>query len=147
MKQLQHSITKRSAEMEQLKQQTLVIEEDIKALQQKIMEVGGVKLRSQKAKVENIKEQIETCNEQIVRAQVARTKAEKDLQKAEAAVITNTEELERIAEEIASIEEDITNKTSAALEVRQRCDEAKAVSRSLIELAHLKFNQPCIIAY
>ncbi|RKP27676.1 RecF/RecN/SMC [Syncephalis pseudoplumigaleata] len=129
MKQLQKSMAKRSAEMEQLKQQTSVIEQDIKALQEKIMEVGGVRLRSQKAKVENIKEQMESCNEQAVRAQVARTKAEKDLQKAEAAVAANTAEVERIAEEIASIESEIASKTEEALEVRQRCDEARAVER------------------
>ncbi|KAI9594810.1 hypothetical protein BDF19DRAFT_96626 [Syncephalis fuscata] len=139
MKQLQKSITERSVQLEQLKQQASVIEQDIKALQEKIMEVGGVRLRSQKAKVENIKEQMESCNEQSVRAQVSRTKAEKDGNKAEQAVASNTAELEAIAQEIADIEQKINDKTSAALEVRQRCDEAKALMEDKDEqLAEMK---------
>ena len=48
--------------MDKLHAETAGIENEIKALQEKIMEVGGVKLRSQKAKVDDLREEITALN-------------------------------------------------------------------------------------
>ena len=47
------------------------VEEEIKVLQDKIMEAGGEKLRSQRAKVDDLKEQINSHNEEMSNAEVS----------------------------------------------------------------------------
>jgi structural maintenance of chromosome 4 len=128
MKQLESSIAKRAAELEKVQKKAATIEAEIKALQNKILEAGGIRLRSQKAKVEGIKEQLENHNDLIVRAQVARTKAEKDVEKADASVREYEAALEQLDAEIRAVEEEIRQKTEAANDVRRRCEEAQAVS-------------------
>lgn len=53
----------------------------IEGLQNKILEIGGTRLRSQKAKVDGMKEMIDLANDQITKAEVGRAKAEKDVEK------------------------------------------------------------------
>ncbi|KAL4741371.1 RecF/RecN/SMC [Aspergillus similis] len=71
----------RVKQIEDLRSQKGGIEEEIQALQNKIMEVGGVRLRSQKAKVDGLKEQISLLSEEISNAEHenARAEAEKEL--------------------------------------------------------------------
>jgi len=55
---LRKEIAKLNKDIEKLHGETSSLEEDIKALQDKIMEVGGEKLRAQRAKVDSIKTEI-----------------------------------------------------------------------------------------
>ncbi|RKP07022.1 RecF/RecN/SMC [Thamnocephalis sphaerospora] len=125
MKQLESSIAKRTTQLQKVQKQAAAIEREIKALQDKILEVGGVRLRSQKVKVEGIKEQLESHNERIVRAQVALAKAVKDAEKAQKSCKEHSTALAQLEEEIEAVEDEIRQKTAAALEVRRRCEEAK----------------------
>jgi hypothetical protein len=60
-----------------------VIQEQIKELQAKILEVGGVKLRAMQSKVANTKGLIDLAGENIVKAEVAQAKAQRDAEKLE----------------------------------------------------------------
>jgi structural maintenance of chromosome 4 len=50
----------------------------LKILQDKILEIGGDKLRAQKSKLDHVKEQLVLINERIIKSQMAKSRAEKD---------------------------------------------------------------------
>lgn len=122
---LEKQIETLNAELAKLRSETSGIEEDIKALQDKIMEVGGVRLRSQKAKVDGLREQIETLNEQHMQADIAKTKSEKTKVKVEKAFTNSTEELENVTRDIEGLEAEIKEQAKAAEEVKTRVEEAQ----------------------
>jgi structural maintenance of chromosome 4 len=94
------------------------------------MEVGGVRLRSQKSKVDDLREQIAALNDRITTCDVARVKNEKDCEKFSKLLKTSEEELESLAEELSELEEDMKNVTRNAAEVRKKAEDAEHVCLS-----------------
>ena len=66
IKELDALISKETKALEQLKSSSSSLEQEIKALQNQIMDAGGVRLRGQKAKVDSIQDQITTINERYL---------------------------------------------------------------------------------
>jgi structural maintenance of chromosome 4 len=124
---LESKISKLQSDVDKLHAETAGIENEIKALQEKIMEVGGVKLRSQKAKVDDLREQITALNDRITTCDVARAKNEKDCEKFGKLIKSSEEELESLAEELASLEQDIKSSISNAEQVRKKAEDAEHV--------------------
>jgi len=122
---LEKQINTLNTELAKLRSETSGTEEEIKALQDKIMEVGGVRLRSQKAKVDGLREQIETLNEQHMQADIAKTKAEKTKVKVEKAFRDSTEELENVTRDMEGLEAEIKEQVKAAEEIKTRVEEAQ----------------------
>lgn len=91
------------------------------------MEIGGVKLRSQKSKVDDLREQITALNDRITTCDVARAKNEKDCEKFAKIMKSSEEELETLAEELAELEEDMKRSSSNAGKVRKKAEEAEHV--------------------
>ncbi|KAL7276282.1 Structural maintenance of chromosomes protein 4 [Rhizina undulata] len=137
--ELQNKIEALEAEIEELNEETAGVEEEIKALQDKIMKVGGIKLRSQKSKVDGIRERLETLNEQVSAADLARTKAEKNRNKFEKAFADSTRELEDIGEELERLAAEVKEHRNAAAENSSKGDEAQEyLENKKEELAALK---------
>jgi structural maintenance of chromosome 4 len=113
--------------VDRLHAETAGIENEIKALQEKIMEVGGVKLRSQKAKVDDLRDQIAALNDRITTCDVARAKNEKDCEKFSKTLKSSEEELESLAEELAAIDRDMKQSNRNAEQVRKRAEDAEHV--------------------
>jgi structural maintenance of chromosome 4 len=86
-----------------------VIQEHIKELQAKILEVGGVKLRAMQSKVANTKGLIDLAGENIVKAEVAQAKAQRDAEKLEKAITSNTSILEQLQAEYEVVEADLAS--------------------------------------
>ena len=124
---LEKSIVAREKEVERLHAETTGIEEEIQSLQNKIMEIGGVRLRAQKAKVDGLKAQIDSLVDEVSNAEVNRTKGEKQKAKNEKTHTEATNELERVAEELAIVEEDTKKQNRDASGSRQQAEEAKDV--------------------
>jgi|SRR5579859_1589173 len=118
---------KLQVDVNKLRNETAGIEDEIKALQEKIMEVGGVKLRSQKAKVDDLRDQITALNDRITTCDVARAKNEKDCEKFANIMKSSEEELETLAEELAALEEDMKSSTRNAEQVRKKAEDAEQV--------------------
>ena len=116
--------------MDKLHAETSGIESEIKALQEKIMEVGGVKLRSQKAKVDDLKDQITALNDRITTCDVARAKNLKDCEKFTKLINSSEEELESLAEELAALDEDMKTSIRNAEQVRKKAEDAEHVISS-----------------
>jgi len=92
------------------------------------MEIGGVKLRSQKAKVDDLRSQITALNDRITTCDVARAKNQKDCEKFTKLLKSSDEELETLAEELAAIEEDMKTSTRNAEQVRKKAEDAEHVT-------------------
>jgi structural maintenance of chromosome 4 len=127
MKALEKSISKSESNLETLRSHSSQIEADIKAIQQKILDVGGIKLRSQKSKVDGIREQMDTLNECITKAEHSSIKDTKEVAKLEKCILKSEKEIETMEAEYEELNDTIRKKTEAALELRQACDEAKEV--------------------
>ncbi|KAI9762743.1 MAG: hypothetical protein M1840_001152 [Geoglossum simile] len=126
-------------ELKNLYAETASAEEEIKLLQDKIMEVGGVKLRGQKAKVDGLKEQINTLNEGISTTEVAKAKAEKQKEKYEKTYTESESELETLARELEDLDVECKRQATIAFHSRRKEEEAKELLETKKEeLAALK---------
>lgn len=122
---LEKDIAKLNAEIEQLHGETASVEAEIKALQDKIMEAGGEKLRSQRAKVDDLKEQINSSNEEMSNAEVRRVKAEKQKVKLAKEMAKSNKELENAVKETEKLEADVNNQGEKSDELKAQVKEAE----------------------
>lgn len=133
------TIKKLTDEMWSLEEKRDRIQTDIQALQAKILEVGGVRLRSQQVKVEGIKEMSDHANDQLTRAEVGCHKAEKDLAKLERAIASNEEALEILQEEVAALDKTHREKRAGLDVIRREVEKAVAfLEEKSEELGELK---------
>src|ERR1700761_8982387 len=112
-------------EMMPLQSKSAGIEEALKQLEQKILDIGGSKLLAQKSKVDGIKLRINLANDETTRAEVAKAKAEKDLQKLDAAIEANKESGAEMDEGLAELQEQLEEVTQTIAEIRSRMEEAQ----------------------
>ncbi|KAG8624861.1 hypothetical protein KVT40_006612 [Elsinoe batatas] len=139
MVELERGIAKAEREVEKLQAESAGIEEEIKALQDKIMEVGGVKLRSQKAKVDGLKEQIDNRNEEMSGAEVAKVKAENQKSKQEKVFGDSTKELEKVQEEAEKVDGTMREHAANAAGIRKEAEDAhETLETKKDELKELK---------
>ncbi|KAJ1916560.1 Structural maintenance of chromosomes protein 4 [Mycoemilia scoparia] len=108
-----------------LKSQCSQIEEAIKELQEQIMQVGGVQLRVQKTKVDDLKDRINTITDQLSSWERSLVKAQSDISRIERSMAKNETERNGLTEQIAEITKSIEANTHAAVEVKQAFDEAQ----------------------
>lgn len=115
------------------------VEEAIRVLQEKIMEVGGVRLRTQKARVDSLTEEIESSNEKATRLQVQQKTSAKAAAKARDTVTKLEAELSSITEQLATTQRKIEEKTAVAAQLQQTYEKAEATLEAKREsLASLK---------
>ncbi|KAL7751781.1 Structural maintenance of chromosomes protein 4 [Sorochytrium milnesiophthora] len=114
-------------ELERLQQSSRSIEEDIKALQAKILDMGGIQLRTQQSKLDSVTEQINTLNEDMTRIAVQKNKAERDVAKSTTAYEKAVAELETVNADLAVVDEEIKEQTQRAYELTQKCNAEKMV--------------------
>lgn len=136
---LDRGIDAATAELEKLQGKANAIEAEIKALEKKILEIGGARLLSQKSKVDGLRLHINLANDEITKAEVAKAKAEKDRVKHQSAVESNTAELEDVQRELADLEEQLEECAEYMAQLRQQVDVAQtAAEKSSEALAQLK---------
>ncbi|CAI6338762.1 unnamed protein product [Periconia digitata] len=121
---LEKSIKSTEKEVSKLHAETADVEAEIKALQDKIMEIGGVKLRGQKAKVDGLKQQIDTLTEASSNAEVSKSKEEKQRAKHEKAHNDAIKDLNKLARDAERVDEDMEAQRSDAAGTRQQAEEA-----------------------
>ncbi|CAA7264900.1 unnamed protein product [Cyclocybe aegerita] len=122
-----------------LKERTAKIEQEIKDLEKKILEIGGSKFLSQKSKVEGIRLHIKLTNDEITKAEVAKSKAEKDSVKFETSVNNNTTTLEEVEAELQELEEELANVSAHVTELKEKLETAQAAAENSKEdLENLK---------
>ncbi|KAJ1735490.1 Structural maintenance of chromosomes protein 4 [Coemansia biformis] len=118
-------IAAEQAAIAELQAQCATIEMDIKDLQEKIMQAGGIRLRAQKAKVDGLVERIATVQDEVSRWEVTQSKASKELARAERSSSGREAQTAELEAQLEAITAEIDAKCGAALEVKQRCDSAR----------------------
>ena len=133
MKSLDQEIASLTREADKLREKASVIQAEIKRLQEKIMEVGGVRLRAIQSKVSTTKGLLDLANESITKAEVGQAKAERDVTKLGKALEGNTAKLEELEAEMATVEGDLQACTSDLNVLREKVQEATDASTDVQE--------------
>ncbi|KAK4048581.1 Structural maintenance of chromosomes protein 4 [Microbotryomycetes sp. JL221] len=120
-------ISSLESEMVGLQSETSAIDSKIKRLQDKILEVGGIKLRSQQTLVQDLKAQIDAANERLTKAEVGRVKSERDIIKLAKSISTNETALGAVESDLKELTRQINDGSEEAETVRRHVEEAQAV--------------------
>lgn len=137
--QLAKSIEGSEKELDKLRVKASAYEKRINELQAQIEEVGGLRLKSQKAKVSDLQDQIRHNEDRFVKAKTGKAKAEKDLAKLLKAVDANAAKLEETQAEVAEIVEQLEQNTSEMDPIRETVESIReALSDKRDELSTLK---------
>jgi chromosome segregation ATPase len=94
-------------ETDKLREKSSAISTEIKALQERILEVGGVKLRAIQSRVANTKGLLDLANEAITKAEVELAKSERDVEKLDKAIEANRSKMEEVDGELKAVEVDL----------------------------------------
>ncbi|KAF8274355.1 RecF/RecN/SMC [Lactarius quietus] len=136
---LEREISTAQSELERLQSQSSKIEEAIKALEKKILDIGGSRLLAQKSKVDGLKLHINIANEEITKAEVAMAKAEKDSIKFKGSIGTNRRSLEDVEAELEKLSESLQEVKDYVADIRAKVEAAQAeVENSKDDLENLK---------
>ncbi|SGY49508.1 BQ5605_C001g00787 [Microbotryum silenes-dioicae] len=139
IEQLDKEIASLSMDLENLKSETKGIETQITALQNKILEVGGVRLRGQQTKVQDLKSQIDLANERLTKAEVGKAKSEKDAAKLTKSIGANQKALEAAQQELEELVQQMQGGDEEVSAVRDAVAKAQGVLESKTdELAEMK---------
>lgn len=112
IKTLDAEIASLTKETDKLREKSSSINDDIKSLQNKILEVGGVRLRAIQSKVSITKGLLDLANESITKAEVGQAKAERDVEKLERSIANNNTTLEEVVEELELVESNLEGCTA-----------------------------------
>ncbi|KAJ3416526.1 hypothetical protein HDV05_001263 [Chytridiales sp. JEL 0842] len=123
MKELSSVIAKNQKALADYQTSSSKIEAQIKDLQDKILQAGGVKLRSQKATVDGINDQIKAANEAITKLQVERNSREKNITKAAKSIEKKEVELAEIETELASVCQELESHSDTVETLRAKLKE------------------------
>ena len=133
IKVLNAEISALEAEVGKLKQKSSAINEQIKELQNSILEVGGVKLRAIQSKVTTTKGLLDLANETITKAEVGMAKAERDMEKCTKNIESNTAKLEETEGELEVVIADLEACTADLNVLRSKVEEARDATTDVQE--------------
>lgn len=125
IKSLNAEMTKLQKEVDKLTDKTSAIENEIEQLQEKILEVGGVKLRAQKSKVDSTKMMMGLCNERITKAEVSLSKSEKDISRYAKSIKDNEKKLVKLEQEMSTVSEKNDQQLHKAKGVKSEVDQVR----------------------
>jgi structural maintenance of chromosome 4 len=128
IKALEVEIVKNSNEVASLREKSSGISEQIKELQNKILEVGGVKLRAIQSKFSTTKGLLDLANDAITKAEVGQSKAKHDVEKLTKAIDSNTLKLEEVEEELGVVNADLEASEGDLRTIRDKVQEAQDAS-------------------
>ncbi|KDR85857.1 hypothetical protein GALMADRAFT_109359 [Galerina marginata CBS 339.88] len=127
---LEEDIAASANELDELKERSSKIEQDIKDLEKKILDVGGSKLLTQKSKVEGIRLHIKLANDEMTKAEVAKAKAEKDVVKLEGSIKTNSTALEEAEGEVEEYDKELVDLVNHVAELKDNVESAQAAAEN-----------------
>ncbi|ODN78385.1 hypothetical protein L202_04024 [Cryptococcus amylolentus CBS 6039] len=133
IKELDAEIASLTKETDKLRTKSSAINDELKSLQEKILEVGGVRLRAIQSKVATTKCLVDLANDAITKAEVGQAKAERDVEKLGKAIIKNQTTLEEVEGELEQVEADLASCTADLQTLRERVQEAVDSSEDVKE--------------
>lgn len=133
IKALEAEIVDAEKELAKVKAKAGEIEDEIKALEKKILDIGGSKLLAQKAKVDGIKLHLQLASDEITKAEVAKARAEKDLKKLSSSLKAHEASLAEADKEVSELEEQWAECARVLKEMREKVEEAQAAAEAAKE--------------
>ena len=127
---LEGEIATATAELEDLEAKSGKIEDAIKELEKKILEIGGSRLLKQRSTVDGIKLHINLANDEITKAEVAKAKAEKDVVKHTSAIAGNAAAVAEADEEIKQLETQLREVNEYLEELNEKVEAAQAAAEN-----------------
>nr|XP_019043245.1 hypothetical protein I302_07819 [Kwoniella bestiolae CBS 10118]OCF22175.1 hypothetical protein I302_07819 [Kwoniella bestiolae CBS 10118] len=124
IKQLESEISTLTKETDKLREKSSSINEQIKSLQNKILDVGGVKLRAIQSKVSTTKGLLDLANEAITKAEVGQSKSQRDSEKLNKSIEKNRSALEEVEGELEAVENDLKACSSDLEVIKSKVQEA-----------------------
>lgn len=118
LEQLEGEMQEIQSEITNLRKQTGVYESDIAALQEKILDAGGVRLQAQQSKVQGIREMIELATERLTKSEVAKAKADKDIVKLENSLSKKDAALKELDGELEGLQSSAADRTHIVAQAR-----------------------------
>jgi structural maintenance of chromosome 4 len=128
MKELEHGINRDRSNLTELEESSAKIQQEIQVLQEKILEIGGVRLRAQKAKIDAHKEQIEHLHDQISRSNNEKSRWHKASLKRKEELIELEKDLKSLQEEFETLQKKAELKTDEAAAVHEKLKQLEAQS-------------------
>lgn len=116
------SLTK---DVEKLREKSSVISDQIKELQNRILEVGGVRLRAIQSKFTTTKGLLDLANDSVTKAEVGQAKASHDAEKMQKSIKSNTIKLDEVEIELADFDADLAVCIKQLEEIRDSLQKAQ----------------------
>nr|KAJ3421945.1 hypothetical protein HK105_001747 [Polyrhizophydium stewartii] len=123
--QLERTIKKTEPQLADHEAGAAKIQAQIAALQEQILEVGGVKLRTQNARVESLLDQIKMLQAKTTKLRAEKSSRTNSLRKLSKSVAKREAELESLDAETNEIKASLDSQSAAAHQVRQRVKAAQ----------------------
>lgn len=114
-----------TGELEDIRTRAKAIEGEIRALEKKILDIGGARLLTQKSKVDGLKLHINLANDEITKAEVAKAKAEKDVTKFGKSIQTSKGALSEAEADLEELDQELTQCARAVKDIKDRVEDAK----------------------
>jgi structural maintenance of chromosome 4 len=127
---LDAEIASSTEELEELQTKTGAIEAAIKALEKKILEIGGSKLLKQKSTVDGIRLLHQIANEEVTKAEVMKATAEKNIVKYTSGVETNRAALEEVEQELEELKDQLAEVAQYLEDLKEKVEAAQAAQES-----------------
>jgi len=125
IEELESTIATKDKAVQKIKRVADAFSQEIKALKDKVMDVGGERLRSQKTLVDNLTKQLDEATSAIQKAKVGITTCDKNGKKATTTVKSSEEELVQVDEKIQKIMAEFKPLEEKAMEVQAKYEQAK----------------------
>ena len=127
---LEGEIATATSQLEDLQAKSGKIEDAIKELEKKILEIGGSRLLKQRSTVDGIKLHINLSNDEITKAEVAKAKAEKDVVKHASAIAGNATAVAEADEEIKQLETQLEEVNEYLEELKEQVEAAQTAAEN-----------------
>ena len=125
LQQLETLIKQYAVDQDSERTASAEIEERIKLLQEKILEIGGVKLKAQTAKVESINEQISLCQSRMTKLQVELNGGNRNLNNKKSKLPQLEKERNELNEKLQALDSEIEEQRKQSKSILQQSEKIK----------------------
>ncbi|GMM38896.1 condensin subunit [Saccharomycopsis crataegensis] len=126
-------VTQRKQQLAELKDGASSLENQLEKLEQKIMDIGGVKLKMQKSEVDGINQKIEILNHKSSTTLHSIKKAQNEIKRSEKTLKNSEVELSTTSAELAKIEEEFAKKDTNTAELEKQINKLNDEKESIAE--------------
>lgn len=125
--QFEAEIAGYSKDLAGLDKKSSAIHQQIKVLEEQILDAGGLALRTQQSCVKDLKASIDSANDRLTKTEVAMAKCEKDVVKLTKAIESTKSALQSSESELVDLKEEDRKTKSASHQLKTKVKEAEEV--------------------